>query len=947
MADILVNGDNGTQAIIQTAAPIDIQVTGALVGPKGEQGTIGPQGPTGATGPVGATGSTGPQGPTGPTGSTGPTGPTGLTGPQGPTGPTGSAGATGSTGATGPTGPTGATGSTGATGPGVATGGTARQRLKKNSGTNFDTSWADDLVSNVKDFGAVGDGITDDATAVQSAIAAGGITFFPVGTYLIGTPLSFTARMLIAGAGWGSVIKAKNALNDYVIKMDGVYDNRGFVRNITIDGNCANQSAGGGILASGSVESTYHNIHFTNCYDYGLKLAGFGGGAFGHHNRVDNSLFDLTVASAGVGGGVLMTSSDENYINKNDFAFLGGSTTPIAVLDQSGLQQITNNVFVGSQGNNKNVIGVKLDSGDRSNVIGNTFDGVGGTNILVKGQGHIISHNRLLSIGDQGTGGANGVELNFAAVNNMVINNYFDESSTASRTANYVSEVSSGGGGGNYMAYNIFKAATHMSGIALSLAAGASPLALAIFNNGTTISQVGFYNATPIAQPSGNILTALTNLGLIATPTIAEASVTNLVSDLALKAPLASPTFTGVVTVPTPSNATDASTKGYVDTVAQGLSVKGSVRLATAAALPTNTYLSGVITVTATGVLTVDGSTVALNDRILVKDEVTQLKNGVYTCTTAGAVGVAAVLTRSLDMDAAAEFPGAFVFAEIGTANAGAGFVCTNSVAPTVGTTAIVFTQFSNGLSVLKAGDTMTGTLTGQTVTPSATGTYTLGDSGHYYSTLFATLHNLNSTAFIDGSQAGKVGINTAVATETLDVLGNLKVKDANTATKAYRFRTSGSNLDFDAAGKYLFMSTFAAADFTGTQRTFLVLKNDADFASAYKSWEFKNAGDTAVFTIRPDDSTTGNLLLAGGFNLVLDTTTGTKFGTGTNQKIGFYNATPVIQPTGDILTALTNLGLVATPTIAESSVTNLVSDLAVKTSMGQAVALAAGVAMQ
>jgi len=35
---------------------------------------------------------------------------------------------------------------------------------------------------------------------------------------------------------------------------------------------------------------------------------------------------------------------------------------------------------------------------------------------------------------------------------------------------------------------------------------------------------------------------------------------------LALKAPLASPTFTGTVTVPTPSNNTDATTKAYVDT---------------------------------------------------------------------------------------------------------------------------------------------------------------------------------------------------------------------------------------------------------------------------------------------------------------------------------------------------------------------------------------------
>ena len=42
-------------------------------------------------------------------------------------------------------------------------------------------------------------------------------------------------------------------------------------------------------------------------------------------------------------------------------------------------------------------------------------------------------------------------------------------------------------------------------------------------------------------------------------------------NQLDLKAPLASPTFTGTVTVPTPSNNTDASTKGYVDT---GLALK-------------------------------------------------------------------------------------------------------------------------------------------------------------------------------------------------------------------------------------------------------------------------------------------------------------------------------------------------------------------------------------
>lgn len=51
--------------------------------------------------------------------------------------------------------------------------------------------------------------------------------------------------------------------------------------------------------------------------------------------------------------------------------------------------------------------------------------------------------------------------------------------------------------------------------------------------------------------------------------------------------------------------------------------------------------------------------------------------------------------------------------------------------------------------------------------------------------------------------------------------------------------------------------------------------------------------------------------------NMVLSTTTGTKFGTATNQKLSFFNATPVIQQiaTTDLGTVLSNLGLRASGT--------------------------------
>ena len=168
-----------------------------------------------------------------------------------------------------------------------------------------------------------------------------------------------------------------------------------------------------------------------------------------------------------------------------------------------------------------------------------------------------------------------------------------------------------------------------------------------------------------------------------------------------------------------PTATQDAATKNYVDTVAQGLSAKTSAILASTAALPSNTYNNGAsgvgatLTGVATGVLTIDSITVALNDRLLIKDEATGANNGIYVCTVAGAIGVAYVLTRSTDMDINTEFPGGFVFIESGTVNSASGWVCTNNTPPTIGTTAITFTQFSgagqiiagNGLS--KSGNTL------------------------------------------------------------------------------------------------------------------------------------------------------------------------------------------------------------------------------------------------
>jgi len=153
--------------------------------------------------------------------------------------------------------------------------------------------------------------------------------------------------------------------------------------------------------------------------------------------------------------------------------------------------------------------------------------------------------------------------------------------------------------------------------------------------------------------------------------------------------------LTGSLTgVPTPVSNTDAANKAYVDSVAQGLDTKASCRVATTS------------NITLSGTQTIDGVAVTAGDRVLVKNQSAASQNGIYVV----AVGAWA---RSTDMDAWAEFPGAFVFVEDGTANDNSGWVCTVAPSGTIGSTSITFEQFSGagqinaGAGLTKTGNTL------------------------------------------------------------------------------------------------------------------------------------------------------------------------------------------------------------------------------------------------
>ena len=156
----------------------------------------------------------------------------------------------------------------------------------------------------------------------------------------------------------------------------------------------------------------------------------------------------------------------------------------------------------------------------------------------------------------------------------------------------------------------------------------------------------------------------------------------------------------------TPTSNTDIVNKQYADAIASGIHFHEAVDLATTAALPANTYNNGTsgvgatLTANANGALSVDSTLTVVSNRILVKNQVTQANNGVYTVTQVGSAGTPYILTRATDFDTAGTGvdqidEGDFFLVTSGTVNANTAWVQQTAPPITIGTTAIVFQQFS------------------------------------------------------------------------------------------------------------------------------------------------------------------------------------------------------------------------------------------------------------
>jgi hypothetical protein len=172
--------------------------------------------------------------------------------------------------------------------------------------------WAD-----VVAYGAVGNGVHDDTTAIQSAItttqnSGGGTVFLPVGTYIINSALIITAdNIQLVGAGWGTVLKPGSSFppSTPMIWSQAPTDTTKYrygirISDIFLDGN--NKTGVIGIQLDTTYFAELKHFRLERCIGTGVYLNSPIGSNFGAYNQIS----DFAISDGGAGTGILTNRSE-------------------------------------------------------------------------------------------------------------------------------------------------------------------------------------------------------------------------------------------------------------------------------------------------------------------------------------------------------------------------------------------------------------------------------------------------------------------------------------------------------------------------------------------------------------------------------------------------------------------------------------------------------------
>lgn len=205
------------------------------------------------------------------------------------------------------------------------------------AGTGAVTRTAQDELrdrSSIKQFGAVGDGVTDDTAAIQLALNQRGLVFIPPGTYKISSTLNVKGNTTLFGAGAGvSILKWYGATSGNIIQDTSRVTSSDVNLNITLrdfELDCNSYSTGSttGINMYRVGNARYENLYIHHC---GASLLNFGSS---QTDSVDIWVNNCRVEYARTGDGIQGVGT--NVYVSNCYVFSCGDTCYAMLYDFSG-----------------------------------------------------------------------------------------------------------------------------------------------------------------------------------------------------------------------------------------------------------------------------------------------------------------------------------------------------------------------------------------------------------------------------------------------------------------------------------------------------------------------------------------------------------------------------------------------------------------------------------
>jgi len=182
------------------------------------------------------------------------------------------------------------------------------------------------------------------------------------------------------------------------------------------------------------------------------------------------------------------------------------------------------------------------------------------------------------------------------------------------------------------------------------------------------------------------------------------------------------------------------------------------------------------------------------------------------------------------------------------------------------------------------------------------------------YNTTSHLMKYYNGTGWIVIS-ATLSGIGAATSSNTIDNLANAQEWDWNSLTSGTAFTISSTNTGAASNSQKLLFVNMLGLNSTSSQTTIAadIQNGHGGTGAINKALRLNSANGATNYAL---EVAGGDLLFSStvGANIKLDTTVGTKIGTSTSQKISFWNATPIVQPTTAIAASsfVANTSLIA-----------------------------------